>query len=153
MLHNRRMKTTQPATLEEKYLLGIPEIDAQHKELADLVAKFKEAVTAKDQRHLIPAVLRRIHHHLSQHFLYEEKLMEMVTYADLSQHRKTHKTLLKLMSDHFDHPIAPADYDYFCKLIGDKILGHVFEHDAKMIATIKEKLPVLPRPEEVSSLG
>jgi len=141
----------QHLPLDESYLLGIPEIDAQHSELADLVSKFKETVAASDQRHLIYPVLRRLFYLLAQHFIYEENLMDMVAYADLPQHKKTHKAILKLLSDYFDDPLAPGDNEHLGKLIGDKVLGHVMEHDAKMIAAIRENLPSLPRTKSVTT--
>ena len=136
------MKPNPNIALAEKYQLGVPEIDKQHEELSELVGKFRETVAEKDQRHLIHPVLRRLYHQLSHHFTYEESLMQMVAYPDLSQHRKTHNALLKLLNDHFDDPIAPGDYEFFSKLVSDKVLGHIMEHDAKMIAAIKEKLPL-----------
>lgn len=138
------MKPNPPTSHEEKYLLGIPEIDAQHAELSDLAVKLKEIVASKNQRHLIHPVLRRLYHLLSQHFTSEEALMEMVAYANLPLHRKTHRGLLKMLSDCIDKPIAPGDFEYFGRLIGDKILNHIMEHDVKLIAMVREKLPALP---------
>ncbi len=116
--------------------------------LADLAAKFSEVVASRNQRHLIHPVLHRLHHFLSQHFTREEALMEMMAYADLPRHRKTHKGILNLLADCVDNPIAPGDYEYFGRLIRDKILDQVTEHDVKMIEAIREKLPGLPRDEE-----
>ena len=147
------MESTASTHLDESFLLGIPEIDAQHKELAELVVKFKDAIATKEQQHLIHPVLRRLYHLLSQHFVYEEKLMEMVGYAELPQHRKTHQGILKLLSDYFDRPIDPSEFEHFGKLMGDKVLAHVMDHDAKMIATIKEKLPSLPVTQDFSTAG
>lgn len=147
------METKKTAGLEEKYLLGIPEIDAQHRELADLVAKFKASIERKDQRHLIHPVLRRLYHLLLQHFTYEESLMDMIGYAELAQHRKTHQGILRLLNDYLEHPVAPSDHEYFSNLIGDKVLAHLMEHDVQMIDAIKEKLPALPRPPEAAIAG
>lgn len=146
------MATKPVLPLDERFHLGVPEIDAQHKELTELVEKFKAAVAGKDQRHLIHPVLRRLYHLLSQHFAYEEKLMEMVSYADLPQHRKTHKGILKLLNDYFERPIEPGDFEHFGKLIGDRVLAHVMEHDVKMTATIREQLPSLPSAAEAAAL-
>ena len=132
------MDSTPLNDLGDKFLLGIPEIDAQHQELAELVSKFKDAIASKDQRHLIHPVLRRLFHLLSQHFSFEEKLMEMASYADLAQHKKTHKGILTLLNDYFDRPIEPGDYEHFGKLIGEKVLGHIMEHDVKMVGAIKQ---------------
>lgn len=123
--------------MDEKYILGIPEIDAQHEDISGLVDALRELVTKKDQRHLLHQALKRLHQTLVSHFDYEEAMMGMVSYDDLPQHKRTHKSILKLFEDYFDHPPAPGDIEYFGKLISDKILGHIMAHDLKMTEAIR----------------
>jgi len=126
--------------MDAKYLLGIPEIDAQHEELHDLVNSLREVITRKDQRHLVHQALKRLHQLLVTHFAFEDAFMKMIGYADLSQHKKMHKGVLNLFENYFDHPPEPGDYEILGKMITDKVLGHVMEHDLKMTEVAKAHL-------------
>lgn len=111
-----------------KHISGIAEIDAQHEELQKLVDSLREVISRKDQRHLVHPALKRLHQLLVSHFVYEK----MGNYADLSQHTKMHKGVLNLFENYFDHPPPPGDHEYLGKLITDKVLRHVREHDMKL---------------------
>jgi hemerythrin-like metal-binding protein len=126
--------------MDSKYVLGVPEIDAQHEEISALVSALQEVIGRKDRRHLIHPTLRRLNHLLVTHFEYEESLMQMVGYSELAQHRKMHRGVLRLFDDYFAHPPAPGDYEYLGKLITDKVLGHVMEHDSQMTGMVKDYL-------------
>jgi hemerythrin len=133
--------------MESKYLLGIPEIDAQHEEISAMVESLKEVIADKDQRHLFHIALKRLHQLLINHFDHEEAFMAMVNYPDLEQHKKNHKGVLKLFDDYFGHPSTPAGHDYLGKLITEKVLGHVMEHDLQMTASVQQYLGKLTTPD------
>jgi len=126
--------------MDSKYISDIPEIDAQHEELSGLVNSLRELTSRKDQRHLIHPALKRLHQLLVTHFVYEEALMGMVNYADLPQHTKMHKGMLNLFENYFDHPPIPGDQEHLGKLITDKVLGHVMEHDFEMTESVRHYL-------------
>ena len=126
--------------MDEKYILGIPEIDAQHEEIAGFVAALRKVITQKDQRHLVHQALKRLHKTLVDHFDYEEAFMGMVNYPELSQHKRTHRGMLKLFEDYFEQPSASSDIEFFGKMINDKVLEHIMEHDLKMTDSVKQYL-------------
>lgn len=126
--------------MDKKYILGIPEIDAQHEEIGEFVAAFQKIILSKDQRPLVHQALKRLYQTLVNHFDHEEALMGMVNYADLPQHKQTHRGVLKLFEDYFDHPAAPMDHESFGRLISDKVLAHVMEHDLKMTESVRQYL-------------
>jgi hemerythrin-like metal-binding protein len=132
--------------MDRKYIIGIPEIDAQHQQIGIMVESLKEVISARDQRHLIDPTLRRLHQQLITHFAYEEAFMAMVNYADLSQHRKNHKGLLKLFDDYFANPPVSPDHDCLGKLLSDKILGYVADHDTQMTTSVRQYLSTLSTP-------
>ncbi|MFA7269082.1 MAG: hemerythrin family protein [Sterolibacterium sp.] len=126
--------------MEQKYYIGVPEIDAQHEEINALVALLREAAPQKEQRRLIHQTLKRLHQLLRTHFEYEESLMAMVAYPDLPQHKKVHKGVLLLFERYFDDPPPQSDYEHYIGTIGAKVFAHVMEHDAPMTTSIKERL-------------
>jgi len=101
--------------MDAKYILGIPEIDAQHEELHELVNSLREVISNKDQRHLVHQAMKRLHHLLVTHFAFEDAFMKMIDYPDLPQHKKMHKGVLTLF-ENFDHPPEPGDYEILGKM-------------------------------------
>ena len=126
--------------MDPKFTLGITEIDAQHEEIEHLVDSLRAVIADKNQRRLAHQAVKRLHHLLETHFTYEESLMTMVNYPELAQHRKMHRGVLKLFTDYFDHPTPPGDYEFLGRLIGEKILGHIVEHDVQLIDAVKSHL-------------
>lgn len=132
--------------MDQKYLIGIPEIDAQHEEISGLIELLQEEASKKDQRRLIHQTLKRLYQLLTTHFEYEESLMTMVGYQDLPQHKKMHDGVLHLFNRHFDDPPSLDDFNYRIKAISEKVFAHVMEHDAPLTASIKERLASSPSP-------
>jgi len=126
--------------MDQKYILGIPEIDAQHEDISDFVGALRKVIAQKNQRHLVHQALKRLHQTLVDHFDYEEALMGMVNYPELSQHKQMHQGVLKLFEDYFAHPPALGDIEPFGKLISDKVLDHIMEHDSKMTDSVRQYL-------------
>ena len=126
--------------MDSNHAVGIPEVDAQHEEIRALVSSLRDVIAAKDQRRLVHPTLKRLNQLLATHFQYEESLMQMVSYPELPKHRKIHGRILQLFEDYFAHPPASGDYDHLGKLISDKVLGHVVDHDSHMTDTVREYL-------------
>ncbi len=51
-----------------------------------------------------------------------------------------HKGVLKLFENYLDNPPAPDDHEHLVKLLTDKVLGHVMEHDQMLTDSVKEHL-------------
>jgi hemerythrin-like metal-binding protein len=126
--------------MDSKFYLGIPEIDAQHEEIQRIVAALQEVIASKSQRYMVGPAMKRLNQLLVSHFAAEEALMGMVAYSDLHKHKKMHSKLLQLLDDYFRNPPASSEYDSLGKVIGDKVLGHVMEHDLQMTGMVRDYL-------------
>jgi hemerythrin-like metal-binding protein len=120
------------------HAIGIPELDAQHEEINELVNSLQELIAANDRQGLVPPTLKRLRQLLATHFEYEESLMQMVSYPELPQHSKMHGRVLQLFDDYFAHPPVAGDDDRSAHLISDKVLGHVMDHDRHLIAMVRD---------------
>ena len=134
--------------MDKNYILGIPEIDAQHEEISRLVASLQEVINDKAQARLADVALQRLYQILKNHFHYEEALMAMVNYAELAQHKKMHRGVLQLFESYFAQKQPGNDGEHLGKLITDKVLGHVMEHDSVMTEAIKQHLSQRNQPQE-----
>jgi hemerythrin len=77
-----------------EYEVGVPQIDAEHRSLFDLVNEFHETYMRGDSRKEIPVVLNRLITYAEAHFQHEEKLMEEIGYPQIERQRKEHADLV-----------------------------------------------------------
>ncbi|MCX7174629.1 MAG: hemerythrin domain-containing protein [Proteobacteria bacterium] len=85
--------------------VGHPEIDAQHKEIyefgTEIYESWRDGVRVGELRLAADRLLKL----LRAHFVYEERLLAGIGYADLKQHVAEHRSMLKElqgMRDHFE---------------------------------------------------
>jgi hemerythrin len=116
-------------TLEwkEAYALGHPEIDAQHKELFDLISQVA-AVQTPDQ---LKPVLMQLYKHTREHFELEEGLMRQAGFPGLTAHAGYHNALLtRLNTISQDVGKGLVDQAALSTLMNDWALRHTQFDDA-----------------------
>ncbi len=79
----------------DRFLLGIEEIDKQHKTLAEILEKFGQIVADGNHQAAKDFLLTKIKEYIEFHFSYEEAFQESIGYPELEQHRKTHQVFVK----------------------------------------------------------
>jgi hemerythrin len=88
----RETPMSHAAFFEEDLSLGIPSLDAQHRELVERFERFLSACAQAEERAF--EELRRLLDFLASysvdHFAREERLMEAVAYPRLGAHREQH---------------------------------------------------------------
>jgi hemerythrin len=126
--------------MDKLFEVGVPEIDAQHHDLEHLVDELRKVLGDAEKQELVRPALKRLSQMLINHFDYEESLMQMVAYPDLVHHKRMHNGVLKLFRDTLENPPGPDDCEHLSKLIGDKVLGHIMEHDIPLAASIRKYL-------------
>ncbi len=97
----------------DSFDIGIPDIDAEHRELVDLINAFHEALldpaNASDARDFLGAIYDRI----SAHFKHEELEMLAREFAEYWPHKGDHERLLDELRDMIaacnDHQPVDAD--------------------------------------------
>ena len=72
---------------------GVPQIDAEHRAIAELVEKIYSAADAEegDAVALLAIELERM---VAEHFATEERLMDAIGYPDRERHRRAHRQYL-----------------------------------------------------------
>jgi hemerythrin len=76
---------------DEKYSVGIKDIDTQHKRLFDLINEFYEAVKDGKIAAGTAKVIDGLLSYTVFHFGFEERLMERYSYAGLAGQKVSHK--------------------------------------------------------------
>lgn len=91
-----------------KYRIGIAEIDAQHRELFDILAKLEKYSGKGYSYEAARDILSQLANYANVHFAIEESLMRMHAYPDLIPHVAEHQRLRKQLAE-FQQRLLDAD--------------------------------------------
>jgi len=115
----------------EEYLIGIKEIDKQHKKFVELAKPIFEA-----QEHLskdeIKETLYALSEYMSFHFEDEEKYMKKIHFPELDEHKKLHETLVNELAVVVQTPAKLPIIQSKMKIIVKKFIKHIRDEDHKI---------------------
>jgi len=80
---------------EEHYVLGIREVDFQHKRLVDIVNGLQTALREGQPKEIVCNFLAVMEEYSSNHFSYEEDLMFNWGYPGYNDKKRKHKSFIK----------------------------------------------------------
>ncbi|HUO29699.1 MAG TPA: bacteriohemerythrin [Bryobacteraceae bacterium] len=78
---------------KDTWLVGIREVDAQHKRLVSLLNDLHEGMRQGHGREALGAVLGSLVSYTKAHFAAEERLMQQYGYGELGSHKQEHERL------------------------------------------------------------
>jgi len=117
-----------------EYLLNVPEIDRQHKELAKQLNNTIRHCTGKksDEKKFYDKNMRKSLDFLRNHFETEEKILCKTKYEDFNKHKLDHKKILeeiKKMSDGIEKNKEELNLFYVAAFIKERIMKHLKMYD------------------------
>jgi hemerythrin len=120
---------------DDRYLIGIPLIDDQHKELIRLTNNLYEAclVGGEAARVNFRETIRGTVDYVKFHFAAEEKILENVKYPGIAAHKKEHESfVIKVLADvkNFEEGKTFVP-NIFVRYLKDWILTHIAVEDKK----------------------
>jgi hemerythrin len=121
---------------DDKYSVGIPLIDGQHKELIENTNRLYQgclAGTDEERKVFFMEAVKSVVDYVKYHFSAEERMLENVKYPELSGHRKQHESFVKQLLDDVQgfkggQKFAPNN---FVRFLRDWILSHIAVEDIK----------------------
>lgn len=84
---------------DEKYSVGVKEIDFQHQKLIELVNNLHEAMKQGKGKDMMSKVLQTLIDYTASHFGTEEKYMTEFKYPQFSSHKLEHEKFVKKVLD------------------------------------------------------
>ena len=133
------------ASLNNIYLLGIPVIDRQRKQLIEQYEQFLQALKSIDKidKKVLKTMATDISKKAGIHFATEEKLLKKSNFADFAAHKTEHDVFKKQFEDimiEIDYE-SPYLYDNFNTFVKKWLFSHVMVHDKAYCETIKNNIP------------
>ncbi len=126
---------------QDKFLVGVPEVDHEHRELIRLINSLHESLSRQQSTELVRATLGEIHAGISAHFALEEKNMQSWRYPDFAEHKRDHERLLDELHDFLDacEQQMPPDTDAFGARLNAWFETHFQTHDARLHRWIQRR--------------
>lgn len=131
---------------DNKFLLGIPVIDEQHKKLVALCNNLYEALM-KNKVAGIPAwqtsltdTLKECVDYVKTHFHAEEVIMQAANYVDYASHKKLHEDFIRKVletSRDFDKATFTTAFQ-FVRFLYEWILQHIAHEDKLYVKSVQE---------------
>lgn len=115
----------------DEYLLGVPEIDQQHKKLVAIANELYDVVLGSegDFRAKMPVVLKNLTDYTKYHFSTEEALQAKIGYIGLDTHKAAHDFFIKEIA--FQNQKLSSDNRAGVLSFYKYIVGWILNHIAK----------------------
>jgi hemerythrin-like metal-binding protein len=116
------------------YLLDVPEIDNQHKELAKRLNNSIKHCTGKknDEKKFYFENMGKSINFLKEHFETEEKILSKTKYENTEKHKSAHKKILDeiiKMNDDIEKNKVELDLFYVTAFIREAVMKHIKKYD------------------------
>lgn len=129
---------------DNTFVLGIDEIDQQHKTIVEQFNLFSEAVQQGKEKENLPDMAEFLVKYARSHFVTEECYMQKYAYPKIDEQRREHteflhdaeELLAQLAKDGASREVAVALTGKMVRWV----IQHVRNHDREMANFIKEKM-------------
>ena len=91
--------TTQKLVWEDKYSVGVVEIDNQHKKIFDIINKLLDLISTNAAKESLGGVIESLVAYKTEHFATEEKYFKEFNYEDAEEHVKEHNKFNEKLSE------------------------------------------------------
>lgn len=86
-------------TWDQSLSVGVPDLDAQHRRLVDMINDLHDAMAKGRGRDALKPLLTRLVQYTATHFQAEEQYMRKIDYPNLSQHKAEHENLVRRVKE------------------------------------------------------
>jgi hemerythrin-like metal-binding protein len=113
---------------------GIREVDAEHRQLVDLINDLHQGIADKADRETVSAFLGEVFARIAAHFALEESVMRKHAYDEYAAHKAEHERLLDEIRDIMDaHEAGSEDYGAALSTrVRDWFVNHFKTRDARL---------------------
>ncbi len=124
----------------DDFSVQVPEIDAQHKKLVDMINDLGSAMAMGQGGDVLSNIMARLGNYVVEHFAFEEDLIRQAGYPDLENHIKIHASVVTKFTALAEkvqngHPTASSETLAFLQ---DWLVNHIQKVDKKYTSCVLE---------------
>jgi hemerythrin len=126
----------------DEYLIGVAELDYEHKDLINRLNALHEELVHHDEKGKIEDCLGEIHVRVVAHFALEERFMLDNNFKNYAHHKKEHDDFLEVIVDFIEKFLTDPDLSYGDELeeqLQHWIVNHIITSDQELATAKKEK--------------
>jgi hemerythrin len=110
-------------------ILGIPEIDEQHKQIVDYINKLVD-VRGNPDRKVTEEVVSELIGYTVSHFGFEESLMEQANYSYIEPHKRIHRLFEKRVKHYAERFVHGEEItEELIQMLYNWLIGHIRAED------------------------
>lgn len=113
----------------EEFSVGIPEIDAQHRNIVDCITMVEQAVGSESRWSAVHSALVVLNKYVNIHFAVEESLLHIHGYPDLDRHVLEHRRLAEDLSKLQQQSLKTDISDKMVAFLNGWLRDHILTHD------------------------
>jgi len=116
----------------DKYLLNVPQIDSDHKNLFAIANRLHDYVSVGQHDRTIAQALNHLVKYVHEHFDREERLMDRFAFPGVVEHRKYHRLLEQIVSSMqkvYRHEPEAVDTGKLMEFLRDWLEQHILGAD------------------------
>jgi len=126
----------------DSFLIGIEELDYEHKVLIDDIDRLHEELAGHDEKSEIEKSLGDIYARMQAHFALEEHVMKEHEYEFFNEHKREHDNLLSSYTEYmlqFLNDTGISSGDSIEDTLKNWVINHIMTSDKKMSLMIEEE--------------
>ncbi|MDH3691869.1 MAG: hemerythrin family protein [Gammaproteobacteria bacterium] len=127
---------------DDSFLIGIEELDHEHKVLIDDINRLHEELTGHDEKSEIEKCLGDIYARMQAHFALEEHVMKEHGYEFFDEHKREHDELLDSFTEYmvqFLNDTGVSSSNPVEDSLKHWVINHIITSDKKMSLMVQEK--------------
>lgn len=134
----------------DEYLIGVEELDFEHKDLFDRLNELHKELARHDDKAQIEDCLGEIHARVLAHFALEEKFMRDTNFPNYEQHKRQHDDFLEVIVEIIDEFRTGSELSYGDALeaqLQHWIIHHITSSDQELSSLNEGDLGLSEGPE------
>lgn len=126
---------------EEKYCVGFPEIDNQHKELVNIINKLYNSILSNITVEKLKDILTKMDNYVDFHFSFEEDLFKKHNYNNTTKHINEHKRFQEKIRE-FAEKLTKGENEIAIEILSYLrfwLVKHIMFEDKKFVTFYNNK--------------
>jgi len=121
---------------KEAYNTGNEEIDAQHKQIFEIINELYDSRHSQGSREVIDGILSKLTDYAAEHFSAEEALLEKMNYPKLEEHKAEHQNFRNRIKEILGHQTEEQfrTEDMLVTFLKGWLAKHILDEDMKALS-------------------
>ena len=134
------MSSSQKVPWDNRYRLGIDNIDDQHEKLFELVNRLFELEETSNYKEALRTILYEFSDYMKTHFSDEEEYMSEIGFPKLEEHKKLHQDIIESLTQIISTPAKLSIIKSKMKIVSKRaLIDHIMHEDTKIKIFLAEK--------------